>query len=43
MVDKSKIWVQDAIEEAFDYFDTDKTGFIEPNEFSQILSGSNND
>ena len=28
MVDKSKLWARSALEEAFDYFDTNKTGYI---------------
>lgn len=34
MINREKLFVKDALEEAFDYFDTDKTGYIEKNELS---------
>ena len=43
MVDKSKLWARESLEDAFDYFDTNKTGFIEKKQLSELLSGSNHD
>ena len=43
MIAKEKLWAKNALEEAFDYFDTDKTGYIEMNELASILSGSENE
>ena len=40
---KEKLWAKDALEEAFDYFDIYKTGFIERNELKLILDGSENE
>ena len=42
MIAKEKLWARNGLEEAFDYFDTDKTGFIERNELASILAGSAN-
>ena len=37
LVAKEKIFVREAVEEAFDYFDQDRTGFIEKQELVDLL------
>ena len=43
VVTREKLWAKTALEEAFDYFDTDKTGYIEKNELAFLLAGSENE
>ena len=40
MVARDKIFVREAVDEAFDFFDKDKTGFIEREELMSLLKGT---
>lgn len=39
MYDKEKLYIKESLNEAFEYFDKDKTGFIEIEELKNILNG----
>jgi calcium-dependent protein kinase len=39
MYDKDKLYIKESLSEAFEYFDRDKTGFIEIEELKDILNG----
>ena len=40
MINRQKLFAKKALEEAFDYFDCDGTGFIEKDELNKLLEGS---
>ena len=39
MTDRKKMFEEKHLKEAFNYFDGDKTGFIEKNQLKEILKG----
>jgi calcium-dependent protein kinase len=39
MIDRQSLFVKDSLLEAFDYFDSDKTGFIERKELEVLMQG----
>ena len=42
MYNRQKLFVKESLNEAFDYFDKDKTGFLEVHQLENILKGSGN-
>lgn len=42
MINREKLFVKESLNEAFNYFDVDGDGYIEKNELSKLLEGSDN-